>query len=380
MLGAGEHFVLEVAGRFDDRRRHPRRRLRGHPRGDTANSGEIVVALVMGEEATLKRLRKKGALDRPGSRQPGLRDPHLRPRPGAGAGQAGGPDPPLSLGGRGDFVGVSGAVHGRWPRRSSLQTIRHLAGPDRSPCARPRPRRRGRRRLRRSASLPAAGGASRRHRCGSITTSAFSQSAPTCPASAASAATSRRRRPARARVGDAVVPPAVEPRFGRRAEVGRNAVASPLRPQLVAEELRAGPQQHGLPVRPPTADIGAVARRSRPGGGGRGHSQTATNSGSAEPAQPAPPQADEQDAEKAHRQGAASGALGIQTTACGRGGEERGGQGDPVQRPSRPPHRKGAAHAEQLRHRADRQRRHDHERAAAAPPQSWRASPTGRPG
>jgi len=28
---------------------------------NTANSGEIVVALVMGEEATLKRLRKKGA-------------------------------------------------------------------------------------------------------------------------------------------------------------------------------------------------------------------------------------------------------------------------------------------------------------------------------
>ena len=28
---------------------------------DTAQSGEIVVALVMGEEATLKRLRRKGA-------------------------------------------------------------------------------------------------------------------------------------------------------------------------------------------------------------------------------------------------------------------------------------------------------------------------------
>jgi repressor LexA len=61
MLGAGEHYILEIAGDsmieagiFD---------------GDyvvikktaTANSGEIVVALVMGEEATLKRLRKKGA-------------------------------------------------------------------------------------------------------------------------------------------------------------------------------------------------------------------------------------------------------------------------------------------------------------------------------
>jgi repressor LexA len=30
-------------------------------RGSTAKSGEIVVALVKGEEATLKRLRKKGA-------------------------------------------------------------------------------------------------------------------------------------------------------------------------------------------------------------------------------------------------------------------------------------------------------------------------------
>jgi repressor LexA len=30
-------------------------------RGDTATSGDIVVALVNGEEATLKRLRKKGA-------------------------------------------------------------------------------------------------------------------------------------------------------------------------------------------------------------------------------------------------------------------------------------------------------------------------------
>jgi repressor LexA len=61
MLGAGEHFVLEVqgdsminAGIFDGDHVIIRR-------GDTANSGEIVVALVNGEEATLKRLRKKGA-------------------------------------------------------------------------------------------------------------------------------------------------------------------------------------------------------------------------------------------------------------------------------------------------------------------------------
>jgi repressor LexA len=61
MLGAGEHYVLEVqgdsminAGIYDGDHVIIRR-------GSTANSGEIVVALVMGEEATLKRLRKKGA-------------------------------------------------------------------------------------------------------------------------------------------------------------------------------------------------------------------------------------------------------------------------------------------------------------------------------
>jgi repressor LexA len=61
ILGAGEHFMLEVqgdsmiqAGIFDGDYVVVRRT-------DTANSGEIVVALVMGEEATLKRLRRKGA-------------------------------------------------------------------------------------------------------------------------------------------------------------------------------------------------------------------------------------------------------------------------------------------------------------------------------
>jgi repressor LexA len=61
ILGAGEHFVLEVQG---DSMINA-----GILDGDfvvirktqVANSGEIVVALVMGEEATLKRLRRKGA-------------------------------------------------------------------------------------------------------------------------------------------------------------------------------------------------------------------------------------------------------------------------------------------------------------------------------
>ena len=60
MLGAGEHYLLEIegdsmieAGILDGDMVIIRR-------GDTATSGEIVVALVEGEEATLKRLRKKG--------------------------------------------------------------------------------------------------------------------------------------------------------------------------------------------------------------------------------------------------------------------------------------------------------------------------------
>ena len=61
MLGSGEHFVLDVqgdsminAGILDGDQVVIRRT-------DHANSGDIVVALVQGEEATLKRLRRKGA-------------------------------------------------------------------------------------------------------------------------------------------------------------------------------------------------------------------------------------------------------------------------------------------------------------------------------
>ena len=60
MLGGGEHFALEVkgdsmidAGIFDGDTVIIRK-------GDVAHKGEIVVALVDGEEATLKRLRRKG--------------------------------------------------------------------------------------------------------------------------------------------------------------------------------------------------------------------------------------------------------------------------------------------------------------------------------
>ncbi|MBA8840339.1 transcriptional repressor LexA [Ochrobactrum sp. RH2CCR150] len=61
MIGAGEHYALEVkgdsmieAGIFDGDTVIIKR-------GDIANPGEIVVALVDDEEATLKRFRRKGA-------------------------------------------------------------------------------------------------------------------------------------------------------------------------------------------------------------------------------------------------------------------------------------------------------------------------------
>jgi repressor LexA len=61
MLSPGEHFALEIrgdsmieAGIFDGDTVLIRK-------GDTAETGDIVVALVDEEEATLKRLRKKGA-------------------------------------------------------------------------------------------------------------------------------------------------------------------------------------------------------------------------------------------------------------------------------------------------------------------------------
>lgn len=61
MVGSGEHYALEVrgdsminAGIFDGDTVIIKR-------GDTANPGEIIVALVDDEEATLKRYRRRGA-------------------------------------------------------------------------------------------------------------------------------------------------------------------------------------------------------------------------------------------------------------------------------------------------------------------------------
>ncbi|RZJ04242.1 MAG: transcriptional repressor LexA [Brevundimonas sp.] len=61
MLGAGEHYMLEIEGDSMIEAGILNGDLVVIKRVDNANSGEIVVALVEGEEATLKRLRKKGA-------------------------------------------------------------------------------------------------------------------------------------------------------------------------------------------------------------------------------------------------------------------------------------------------------------------------------
>ena len=60
MLGAGEHYMLEIEGDSMIEAGILNGDLVVIKKVDTASSGEIVVALVEGEEATLKRLRKKG--------------------------------------------------------------------------------------------------------------------------------------------------------------------------------------------------------------------------------------------------------------------------------------------------------------------------------
>ena len=61
MLGAGEHYLLEIEGDSMIEAGILDGDLVVIRSTDHANSGEIVVALVEGEQATLKRLRKKGA-------------------------------------------------------------------------------------------------------------------------------------------------------------------------------------------------------------------------------------------------------------------------------------------------------------------------------
>jgi repressor LexA len=60
MLGSGEHYLLEIEGDSMIEAGILNGDMVIIKSVDTATSGEIVVALVEGEEATLKRLRKKG--------------------------------------------------------------------------------------------------------------------------------------------------------------------------------------------------------------------------------------------------------------------------------------------------------------------------------
>ncbi len=61
MLGSGEHFILEIQGESMINAGIQDGDMAIIQRCDDASSGEIVVALVDREEATLKRIRKKGA-------------------------------------------------------------------------------------------------------------------------------------------------------------------------------------------------------------------------------------------------------------------------------------------------------------------------------
>jgi len=61
MLGTGDHYMLEIEGDSMIEAGILNGDLVVIKRVDSAASGEIIVALVEGEEATLKRLRKKGA-------------------------------------------------------------------------------------------------------------------------------------------------------------------------------------------------------------------------------------------------------------------------------------------------------------------------------
>ena len=61
MLGSGEHYLLEIEGDSMIEAGILNGDMVVIKSTDNAASGEIVVALVEGEQATLKRLRKKGA-------------------------------------------------------------------------------------------------------------------------------------------------------------------------------------------------------------------------------------------------------------------------------------------------------------------------------
>ena len=88
MLPPGDYYALEVrgdlmidAGIFDSDTVVIRKQ-------DTAETGDIVVALIDDEEATLKRLRKRGASIALEAANPAYETAHIRSRPGPHSGQA----------------------------------------------------------------------------------------------------------------------------------------------------------------------------------------------------------------------------------------------------------------------------------------------------
>jgi repressor LexA len=71
-LTGGEHYALEVRGDSMIEAGILDGDVVVIKRQDTANTGDIIVALIDEEEATLKRFRRPRLLDRAGGRQPGL--------------------------------------------------------------------------------------------------------------------------------------------------------------------------------------------------------------------------------------------------------------------------------------------------------------------
>ena len=91
LLGPGEHYALEVSGDSMVEEGILDGDFALIRKVDTARDGEIVVALIDDEEATLKTFRREGQHDPPRPRQPPLRAAALpaRPGPASRAGSAG---------------------------------------------------------------------------------------------------------------------------------------------------------------------------------------------------------------------------------------------------------------------------------------------------
>ena len=138
MISGGEHYALEVkgnsmieAGIFDGDTVIIRN-------ASTANPGEIIVALVDDEEATLKRFRRKGASIALEAANPAYETRIFGPGPGQGAGQAGRADPPLLIAGS---AGSEQSLPKRrwWPAQRRCRVSPEFSA-DRAACRAPRAR------------------------------------------------------------------------------------------------------------------------------------------------------------------------------------------------------------------------------------------------